>query len=703
MRENCMGKYGHFFITREVMRTYRKEIIQYNLSTIQMICAVGAIIDAVLWIYSWFVSGLISRGYVYLVLFVCFASCLLYSHMVLAKHEGLVGPSYYVLIVLANLLGIYMGTVVGTDTNGTTFIFFLLLLPSLFLDYPRRIMIVDCVLTLIFILAAIYFKEPGRILYLDISNSIIACFISSIMVYTTVKRQLSIFEIQRKEREEIQQKDTLINHIPVGVGIYEAYGHDVKQVYSNDGVYILFEDTREAREKRNNGDFMQSVHPDDRTMLKRRIQRMVDGTDYITTTCRSVKGDGTYMWIRFTASVSDRTDDFVRIYTVYTSMEEEMKSKQATQSKTEFLSRMSHDIRTPMNAIIGMTNLAQKEQDMDAIKKDLEHIDSSSEFLLGLINDILDLSKIESGQLELNPEPYTGGELAMAIDSIISPLMTQKEIDFQCHINCDDTCLLIDRLRFNQIFFNLLSNASKFTPRGGQVELIEEVIGNDEDVCTLRYTIRDNGIGMSQEFQENLFIPFSQERSELTANVEGSGLGLAIVKNLVDAMDGTISVKSQLGKGTEYKLHFTFSIVKNVDRKEEKLPGRESLEGTCILLVEDNNMNVLVAQKLLESQGCIVTVAGNGQEAVDSFRDSEEGFFDAILMDVRMPVMDGLEATRHIRVLPRMDATEVPIIAMTADAFTEEQKKTTMAGMNYHLSKPIDPKKLFKTLSTYIK
>lgn len=377
-------------------------------------------------------------------------------------------------------------------------------------------------------------------------------------------------------------------------------------------------------------------------------------------------------------------------------------AEEANAAKTEFLSRMSHDIRTPMNAIIGMTHLAKEEDDIQVIKEYLENIDSSSDFLLGLINDILDMSKIESGELELKLEPCTLEDFERGINNIIRPLMDAKNIEFVFDMSYGADCLMLDKLRFNQIFFNLLSNAAKFTPNGGRVEFISEHIPNKGDLYGARYIVRDNGIGMGEDFLPHLYENFSQEKSSSREENTGTGLGLPIVKSLVEAMGGTIKVRSSHSEGTEFILEIYAELAEAKPVNKEQTAASYSLAGTNILLAEDNEVNILVAKKLLEREECHITIARDGSEAVELFENSEIGFYDAILMDIRMPIMDGIQATKKIRALSRADAQTMPIIAMTADAFVEEKKKTLAAGMNYHLSKPINPKVLYAILQEYI-
>ena len=318
---------------------------------------------------------------------------------------------------------------------------------------------------------------------------------------------------------------------------------------------------------------------------------------------------------------------------------------------------------------------------------------------MGLINDILDLSKIESGKIELHEEPYTRGEFLLSVNTVIRPLMEFKGIHFDISYDGDGECVIVDKLRFNQIFFNLLSNAAKFTPQGGRVEFVMERTLDHNGQYGMRYYVRDNGIGMSEHFQRVCFDSFSQENTMRNAEMIGSGLGLAIVKHLVDAMQGTIKVKSELDKGTEFILEFYFNTT---DRRPESPISEKMdysrLDGCQVLLVDDNEMNLVITKKILERNGCFVDTAKDGAQAVDRFVSSKPHHYDVIITDVRMPVMDGLEEARKIRALQRPDASTIPIIALTADAFDEERDKTLAAGMTARLVKPVEPEFLCATV-----
>ena len=386
--------------------------------------------------------------------------------------------------------------------------------------------------------------------------------------------------------------------------------------------------------------------------------------------------------------------------------EAKREAETANLAKTDFLSRMSHDIRTPLNGIIGMTRIAQKQQISPETKDCLEKIDTSSKFLLGLVNEILDMSKAESGKMELHPEPYYIDDFKSYVDAVIRPLCDEKNqsLLFETHI-LRTLVPKMDILRTNQVYFNLLSNAVKYTPENGEIRVTLRERELPEEKVRITVSIRDNGIGMSEEFQKVLFDPFTQERRSDTSEMRGTGLGLAIVKKIIDAMGGTICVNSKIGEGTEFIFEIDCDCLEAVNeghkaQAESSEDSLQILRGKHVLLCEDHPLNQEIAKTLLEDQGMLVDVAENGEIGVKHFSHSAVFYYDAILMDIRMPVLDGCEAAREIRRFSRPDAQKIPIIAMTADAFAEDVKKFLDAGMNAHIAKPIDPDKMFAVLIT---
>lgn len=386
-----------------------------------------------------------------------------------------------------------------------------------------------------------------------------------------------------------------------------------------------------------------------------------------------------------------------------------------TTAKSNFMSRMSHDLRTPISTIIGLTALARDHVDEPAaMNKMLSQISLSSRYLLGLVNDSLDLDKISNGKMELHISDYPYVDFYNSMKTMIEPLCKEKGITF---IMTDPKEVPYvgknDKLRVEQIFFNLLSNAVKFTPRGGKIELLTLNNVRTAGTASCDCIVRDNGIGMSEEFQEHMFEPFSQENGSYVTQAEGSGLGLSIVKRIVELMHAEMTVKSAPGKGTEFHIHFNLAISSTTPVYKGAIPEASALpddikkyieliRGKHILLVEDHPINLEIAKTILNKADISVITATTGKEALDKFSASEEGYFDGILMDIRMPIMDGLEASKRIRLLKRSDSMAIPIIAMTANAFDSDISATLKAGMNAHLTKPVEPLILYKTLSKYI-
>ncbi len=400
------------------------------------------------------------------------------------------------------------------------------------------------------------------------------------------------------------------------------------------------------------------------------------------------------------------------IYSIMSKREKEAsiattKANERSRAKTVFLSNMSHDIRTPMNAIIGYIHLAEDENvTFEELKDYLQKIKGSSNHLLALINDVLEMSRIESGKMELEPVPINLNRVFEDIRDLFGTQMAEKSIEFTVeYSDIQDPYVYCDINRLNRVLLNLISNAYKFTPDGGKVDVTaRQVTAVIVDKAKYEIRVKDTGIGMSPEFASKVFDAFEREKNSTVSGIQGTGLGMAIVKKIVDLMGGTIEVDTEKGKGTEFIVTLTLERqskedIDNTSRAvTEKKSGEVDFSDMRVLLVDDMPANRMIAQKLLEKHGFMVECAENGQEAVDAVKEHMSGYYDAILMDIQMPVLDGYEAARAIRALPEDDKNDIPVIAMTANAFAEDIKKAKEAGMNAHIAKPIDVKNMMDVL-----
>ena len=378
------------------------------------------------------------------------------------------------------------------------------------------------------------------------------------------------------------------------------------------------------------------------------------------------------------------------------------KAEAANEAKTEFLQRMSHDIRTPINGICGMVNMA--DHYVDDMEKQTEYrtkVKEASNLLLELVNDVLDMSKLESDEIVLEEVPFNLSKIAkevlvvmeqIAAEQNIQIVWEKKEIIHRDFIGSPGYV--------KRVMMNILSNAVKYNRANGQIYIsCKEIPSEQPEMTTMEFVCRDTGIGMTEEFQKSVFEPFAQEYTGSRTKFAGTGLGMAISRKLVEKMGGTITFESEKGVGTTFVIRVPFKIDLDTDKREEqKDVSEKSIKGLHILLAEDNELNMEIAEFVLENEGAEVTKAWNGQEAVELFRNSEPGEFDAILMDIMMPVMNGYEATKMIRSLEREDAKAIPIIAMTANAFTEDRIRAKEAGMDEHIAKPVDVKLLVKVI-----
>ena len=401
-------------------------------------------------------------------------------------------------------------------------------------------------------------------------------------------------------------------------------------------------------------------------------------------------------------------------------VEKETKENQFNRAETIFLNSISHDIRTPLNVIIGYTALASAHvNEAQEVKRYLSKIQTASKHLLLLVNDVLDMSHIESGTLKLEHAPVYFSDVLEDLKSIVQTDISAKQLEF--HVDTKNMVhknVITDKLRLNQVLLNILENAVKYTRPGGKICFqIQELKGQEPGFAKYEFRVKDTGIGMSEEFIAHIFEPFSREQTSTVSGIEGMGLRMAIVKKIVDRMGGTIAVKSRQGEGTEVRVILLFKVSSRVAECETKVfkktgqmkilsergNSENLLKGKKILLAEDNELNREIAVELLKEEGFILDTAEDGTIAVEKMRTAKPGQYDLILMDIQMPIMDGYEATRQIRKLKNPETANIPIVAMTANAFEEDRQKALEAGMNEHVAKPIDLARLLEVVKKVLK
>ena len=468
--------------------------------------------------------------------------------------------------------------------------------------------------------------------------------------------------------------------------------------------------------------WMSCIVPEDRSYVENSYLNAVKdytGRTLYDVTYRARQKDGTIRWQRAAAYVLRRADGSpITGYGLVMDIDEQKKAadkidealtqaRLANAAKTSFLARMSHDIRTPMNGILGLIEINEAHADeTDFTSRNRAKAKVAANYLLSLINDVLQLSKLEDPDVTLSYEAFNARELAEDILTIIKMRAIEHGITVEYNEDLNAfkyPYIWGSPLHVRQIFINILSNSIKYNKKGGKISSKVSVINVSEKQVIYKVVIADTGIGMSEEFLAHLFEPFSREHEGVNSSYEGTGLGMSIVKQLVEKMEGTIDVQSEEGKGSTFTVTLPFEIANESDIQIDDTELEQcDLSGVQVLLVEDNDLNMEIAETFLKDAGAVVSKAFNGQQAVYTFSRAPEGKFDVILMDVMMPVMDGYEATRRIRSLDKPEAKTIPIIAMTANAFAEDVEESRNAGMNEHISKPLDIGKVKATIARYI-
>ena len=449
-------------------------------------------------------------------------------------------------------------------------------------------------------------------------------------------------------------------------------------------------------------DQLSDILPGEQRLWDRECIHQITGEELwfrVAAFCTDIQGEAKYI-----LDLSDRTKDKKINQKLADAVHT---AENANRAKTIFLNNMSHDIRTPMNAIIGFTNIARKYNPKPEVENCLQKIRESSEHLLTLINDVLDISRIESGKIKFAPIGVDIVEVADTVLSIMYGFLSNRNITFHTHLAIPETrYVLADAVRIREVLVNILGNAVKFTGDGGSITFTSDYLpGADDRHMIVRYRVTDTGVGMTKEFVKHIFDEFSQEESSARTHYKGSGLGMAISKRYVDLMGGNISVESEKGKGSTFTVELPLELTEADKVQKQASPGDSTdLTGVKILMAEDNDLNAEIAMVQLEELGIHITRASDGKEALKIFASNQPGTFDIIFMDIMMPKMNGYEATKAIRALQnRPDARTIPIIALTANAFAEDVQASLDAGMNDHLSKPIVMEEVIKTIARNIR
>lgn len=520
-------------------------------------------------------------------------------------------------------------------------------------------------------------------------------------------------------RQQKQELSDILNHIATGILVYSFHEDHFEISAANDAVCRMMGIDRDKTIGTKDDAALQLIHPSDMPVVLKAIEqlKMPGGSVDFHYRSRNLTS-GKYLWVSGRGRSIGQEDGTV---TAYVSSADITKQRQAeklqreldaaqkeNEIKADFYSRMSHDMRTPMNGILGIADLASEEQDINQLHQDLGKIKQSGEYMLSLINDTLDLQRIETGRMKLEPEIVCERDLFNEMEAMIDPLMKEKQIHFKVDTTSTelDRYVNVDPVRSKQIVVNLLSNAAKYTPAGGTVVLSLSESGRTKKISHEVLKITDNGVGMSESFlKHGIFKPFTQERNVYSMDYAGSGLGLSIVKRLVQLMHGKIEVQSELGKGSCFTIYMDIELVpqETVNLQKDQAAEKHQqylncLNGRVVLLCEDQPLNAEIAMRILQKAGADVVWAKDGAEGVKRFMDSAANEFDAILMDIRMPNMDGLEAAKMIRASSHPHAQDIAIIAMSANAYPEDIQKSLDAGMDGHLAKPVIPERLYETL-----
>ena len=645
--------------------------------------------------------------------------------------------SVHLLTVLCGLfiavtyaMGILNGTVGDPNHLSVTFMVLIFVLPMIFNGRPALMMGEMVTACILFVVLAISCKEP-EIADMDISN-VLAFSVTSFVLNTHLLNTKAQGTLSRYRETEARQR------MEKQYQLVEMFSRETADVFIIDldkmtstsikvGGVVLPEEWKTSRPYTQTWEWYvgKYVYVEDREQVLEAVQienvkkQLEDTSDFA---CRYRMSQGEEIrnyQVKFSyLREKDNNhivfgirciDEIIRVEKEQHAVVEEAlhQAEVANRAKSAFLFNMSHDIRTPMNAIVGYTELLQKHSDdREKCSDYLNKIRSSSDFLLSLINNVLEMSRIESNNVVLDESPIRTGQILDEVSAVYEELMKEKNITFTHVLDVQTKYIFADKVKLKEIFLNIVSNAYKYTPEGGKVYFARKEIPCDREGYVLMETvITDTGIGMSKEYLPKLFDEFSREKHGADNKIQGTGLGMPIVKRLVDLMGGTISVESEIGKGTTLVITIPHRIahVEDMERDEISIVDTKQFEGKRILLAEDNDFNAEIAKEILQDIGFTVDRAVDGIICVDMLQKSEPNYYDLIFMDIQMPNMNGYKATQIIRRMDDSYRRDIPIVAMTANAFEEDKQQALATGMNGHLSKPINVNKLMEMLAAIFK
>ena len=726
-----------FFFTKEDHNRFlhvKQEIIESNRTSLMMFSIIGLVFTATLLALTLVFDVLKSSRECYLCCMVSLMALYLVAKGPAKTRPWLTILSVNLFVIVLLCVTIAFGTFIDPTHVSVSYVLLVFSLPLLFTQRPRCAIAAPLISIFIYVPCALLTQEPGMF---DFNMSVVLPYGLIGMIITTFVMKIKINSFLLQDKSTVLEKISSLNEIiteeknkqelfhdiisKAGIGLWTIVLAEGKepQMKCDDQMNMLLgidpnskltpEQTYDFWYSRINANAVESVQKSVAKIIERGFdentylwRHPMKGEVYVRCGGSSTKKDGVMILSGYHAIVTDIVLENERYAKELRVARDEANAANA--AKTTFLFNMSHDIRTPMNAILGFTNLMeQRKDDPQIVENYIGKIKTSGNYLLSLINNVLDMARIESGNAKLEEDFYDLLASNNNATAMFDELARKKNITLTRTDNIQHRYVMLDKMKVHQIMVNLMSNAIKYTPEGGTVSYsFEEIPSKREGYATFVSTFEDNGIGMTKEFAAKVFDMFSRERNTTDSKVNGTGLGMSIVKKLLDLMGGTIEIETEPGKGTTIKVTISHRIVENPEaylgNKQQTEKETVSLAGCRVLLAEDNELNAEIVQTILEEQGIECDLAEDGVVCVKKLSEAEAGYYDAILMDIQMPNLNGYEATKRIRQLSDTKKAGIPIIALTANAFDEDRRNALAAGMNEHLAKPIDVQKLMEAL-----